>query len=112
MAAVLDNIGQLKDLSTKDRKKIEEEQKKREALTSFFTKFEDTIKRFRAALEETFLSSDLFKTITRLFDKFLKPGDAEGSLDKVLKEIQGIFDRFLTWMNTFLIEVETPNSHS
>jgi hypothetical protein len=105
MASVLDNIGQLKDLAVKDRQAIEKEQKRREGLTSFFNMFEDTIKRFRRGLEDTFLASDLFKTITRMYTNLIKSTDPQGGLGKVLSEITTAFKGVLNWMNTFLLEV-------
>ena len=103
MAQVLDNVGSLATLSEKNRKKVEEEQKKSEAITSFFTTFEQLIRSFRGAFESNLLSSNIFKSLKEKMDVAAKA--METTLPPLLDWLGTKFGEFLDWFDAFLTDI-------
>ena len=103
MAQVLDNVGSLATLSEKNRKKIEEEQKKSEAVTSFFATFEQLIRSFRGAFESNLLSSNIFKSLKEKMDIAAKA--METTLPPLLDWLGSKFGEFLDWFDAFLTDI-------
>jgi hypothetical protein len=105
MANMLNSLGEMSTLTEKDRKNVEDEQKRVEEITNFYANFEKTIRNFRTSLEETFFKSKLFERLKGYFDGFLS-GKTD-QVPRILKELTDAFDATLTWMNVFLADVET-----
>ena len=104
MAGMLNNMGELATLTEKDREKVLKEQKRTEAITNFFATFENTIRNFRKSLEDTFLTSNLFKRLKGYFDGFLD--DNSSKVPRLLKEIQEAFQGLLDFFDGFLSDIE------
>jgi hypothetical protein len=105
MGVVLNGMGEMAVLTEKDRKKIEDEQKKREAITGFFASFEKAITLFRARLESIFLSSNVFKRIHAMFANLVN-GEG-GKIAELLDDIANGFKSFLEYIDVFLTDIET-----
>ena len=105
MANMLNSLGEMSTLTEKDRQQVENEQKRVEAITSFYANFEKTIRNFRKSLEDTFFKSNLFTRLEGYFNGFLS-GKTD-QVPRILNDLVAAFDATLKWMDRFLSDVET-----
>jgi hypothetical protein len=107
IAEMLDNAYRLNKTKMLDVKAAQEEQKKREKLTSAFGKFEQTIINIRKAFIDTFFelgeSTGLFDALKELGDAFLSlTGPSTDGLSKIVPGLKSMLGNTLTFFTNMI----------
>ena len=101
--SVLSAGAEINRLTQKNNEITEEEQRRRENLTSFMTGLEQAIEGFRAKLKEYFLDSPVFEQIMGMFEDLTGPGDGlnalfekmKPTLDSLMESLSGFLTAFM-----------------
>lgn len=103
--AIASGAGDLARLTAKDRAEIEREQAARDAITERMGGFEQALTEFRTLIYDTFISSDLFQSITDMIAGLVPSGEQLNSAFDMMKPhldnmIQGVQD----FVNAFMAD--------